>query len=87
MVDVTRFVPQFWGEQKNQRLLQVLKRLRELVKQRWQWWCHPLALRVWKVRNRQGSFYWRAFNPKTGHSFSSCSEVEIRLWIEQQHRY
>ncbi len=49
------------------------------------WLLQPSTLRVWRVSTKQGKDYWKAFNPKTGRSFSG-SEADIRHWIESQYR-
>jgi len=44
-------------------------------------------LQVWQKVDRQGNQYWCAYDPQTGNSFSSGSEADIYMWIEQRHRY
>jgi hypothetical protein len=42
-------------------------------------------LQVQQQRDRTGNLYWLAYNPKTGKSFASASEVDMRDWIERQY--
>ncbi|MCC5639350.1 hypothetical protein LC593_26710 [Nostoc sp. CHAB 5844] len=44
-------------------------------------------LQVWQKEDRQGNKYWCAYDPQTSKSFSSASEADIYMWIEQRYRY
>ncbi|GAA6615996.1 hypothetical protein [Scytonema sp. NUACC26] len=35
---------------------------------------------------RQGDIYWEVYDPATGKYFTSGSEIEMRIWIEQLYR-
>ncbi|MEA5569105.1 MULTISPECIES: hypothetical protein [unclassified Anabaena] len=37
--------------------------------------------------DRHGNKYWQAYDPVTRMSFTSGSEVDIRMWIEQIYKY
>lgn len=43
-------------------------------------------LQVQQHRDRAGELYWLAYNPRTGKTFASASEAEMRDWIEQQYQ-
>jgi hypothetical protein len=43
----------------------------------------PTELKVWQKVDRQGNNYWCAYDPKTGKSYSSGSEADLYIWIEQ----
>ena len=43
-------------------------------------------LQVWHRVDRHGHTYWKAYDPVTGKSFSSGSEADICVWIEQRYR-
>ncbi|MGB8697838.1 MAG: hypothetical protein WCD18_00330 [Thermosynechococcaceae cyanobacterium] len=60
--------------------------LTQSVQQGWQELTHPLELRVWHKMDRRGISYWSAYDPRTGRSFTSGSEADMRYWIEQRHR-
>ncbi|MEH2090555.1 hypothetical protein [Nostoc sp.] len=47
----------------------------------------PNELQVWQKVDRQGNIYWQAYDPATGKSFSSGSETDVFMWIEQLYRY
>ncbi|MBE9004918.1 hypothetical protein IQ259_07680 [Fortiea sp. LEGE XX443] len=47
----------------------------------------PTELQVWQKVDRHGNKYWYAYDPKTQKSFSSGSEADINIWIEQIYRY
>ncbi|QSJ19287.1 hypothetical protein JYQ62_11535 [Nostoc sp. UHCC 0702] len=40
-------------------------------------------LQVWQKVDRHGNIYWNAYDPATGKSFSSGSQADIYMWIEQ----
>ncbi|MCC5623395.1 hypothetical protein [Nostoc sp. CHAB 5715] len=44
-------------------------------------------LQVWQKVDRYGNIYWQAYDPTTGKSFSSGSEADVCMWIEQLYRY
>ncbi|MDZ8067039.1 MAG: hypothetical protein RMY64_15690 [Nostoc sp. DedQUE08] len=44
-------------------------------------------LQVWQKVDRHGNIYWQAYDPVTGKSFSSGSETDVSMWIEQLYRY
>jgi hypothetical protein len=43
-------------------------------------------IQVWQKSDRHGNIYWKAYDPITGKSFSSGSEADISIWIEQRYR-
>jgi len=43
-------------------------------------------IQVWQKLDRLGNIYWQAYDPVTGRSTCSGSELEIRAWIEQFYR-
>ncbi|BAY31561.1 hypothetical protein NIES2107_34220 [Nostoc carneum NIES-2107] len=47
----------------------------------------PNELQVVQKSDRQGNTYWRAYDPATGKSFSSGSEADVSMWIEQLYKY
>ncbi|MEH2179081.1 hypothetical protein [Nostoc sp.] len=47
----------------------------------------PHELQVWRKVDRHGNIYWQAYDPVTGKSFSSGSETDMSMWIEQLYRY
>ncbi|NJR76982.1 MAG: hypothetical protein HC773_32540 [Scytonema sp. CRU_2_7] len=47
----------------------------------------PEELQVIQKVDRQGNIYWQAYDPVTGKSFSSGSEVDVSMWIEQLYRH
>ncbi|MCC5666087.1 hypothetical protein LC653_19715 [Nostoc sp. CHAB 5784] len=47
----------------------------------------PNELQVWQKVDRYGNIYWQAYDPATGKSFSSGSEADVYMWIEQLYRY
>ncbi|MDZ7967641.1 MAG: hypothetical protein RM368_22255 [Nostoc sp. DedSLP03] len=47
----------------------------------------PNELQVWQKVDRHGNIYWQAYDPVTGKSFSSGSETDVSMWIEQLYRY
>jgi hypothetical protein len=46
---------------------------------------HTPDLQIQQQRDRAGDLYWLAYNPKTGKTFTSASEADMRAWIEQQY--
>ncbi|MGJ5629669.1 hypothetical protein [Nostoc sp. CALU 1950] len=48
---------------------------------------NPNELQVWQKVDRHGNIYWQAYDPATGKSFSSGSQADVCLWIEQLYRY
>lgn len=51
----------------------------------WASWVTNLGdIQVHQRVDRSGNSYWQAYNPLTGRSFCSGSELEIRVWLEQQ---
>ena len=42
-------------------------------------------IKVFKKRDRQGNKYWLAFNPIDSSYNYFASEVEVRMWIEQNY--
>ncbi|MDZ8052219.1 MAG: hypothetical protein RMX68_030265 [Aulosira sp. ZfuVER01] len=44
-------------------------------------------LEVIQKVDRHGNIYWQAYDPVTGKSFSSGSEVDVSMWIEQLYRH
>jgi hypothetical protein len=44
-------------------------------------------LQVQQQRDRAGNLYWLAYNPKTGKSYASASEVDMRDWLERQYYF
>ncbi|WP_223280043.1 hypothetical protein [Nostoc sp. PA-18-2419] len=47
----------------------------------------PKELQVTQKVDRHGNIYWQAYDPVTGKSFASGSEVDVSIWIEQLYRY
>ncbi|MBN3960277.1 MAG: hypothetical protein HWQ39_15885 [Nostoc sp. NMS8] len=47
----------------------------------------PNELQVWQKVDRQDNIYWQAYEPVTTKSFSSGSQTDIYMWIEQLYRY
>ncbi|WP_230966285.1 hypothetical protein [Nostoc sp. NZL] len=47
----------------------------------------PNELQVWQKVDRYGNIYWQAYDPATGKSFSSGSQADVYMWIEQLYRY
>ncbi len=47
----------------------------------------PNELQVRQKVDRHGNIYWQAYDPVTGKSFASGSEVDVSMWIEQLYRY
>jgi hypothetical protein len=43
-------------------------------------------IQVWQKSDSHGNIYWKAYDPVTGKSFSSGSEADISMWIEQRYR-
>lgn len=43
-------------------------------------------LQVIQKVDRQGHIYWQAYDPVSGKSYSSGSEVDVCMWIEQLYR-
>jgi hypothetical protein len=41
-------------------------------------------LKIWQKRDRFGNIYWQAYNPYTRNFVCFASEMEVRIWIEQQ---
>lgn len=39
-----------------------------------------------QLKNRFGDTYWRAYDPKTGHSAYLASEAEVKSWLEGRFR-
>ncbi|WP_225895633.1 hypothetical protein [Dendronalium phyllosphericum] len=46
----------------------------------------PNDLQVWQKVDRYGNTYWNAYHPATGKSFSSGSEADVSMWIEQLYK-
>ncbi len=56
----------------------------------WQRCCQVLAAnqepRVWQEMNRQGTVIaWHVYDPISGHRSCFGTELEVRLWLEQQY--
>lgn len=47
----------------------------------------PNELQVTQKVDRHGNIYWQAYDPVTGKSFASGSELDVSMWIEQLYRY
>ena len=61
------------------------------VKKKWQNFVMWLLddnkeIQVWQKSDSHGNIYWKAYDPVTGKSFSSGSEADISMWIEQRYR-
>jgi hypothetical protein len=48
---------------------------------------NPHELQVWQKVDRYGNIYWQAYDPATGKSFSSGSQADVCMWIEELYRY
>ncbi|WP_339378142.1 hypothetical protein [Calothrix sp. NIES-2100] len=46
----------------------------------------PQELQVIQKVDRHGNIYWQAYDPVTGKSYASGSEVDVTMWIEQLYR-
>lgn len=44
-------------------------------------------IQVLQKVDRHGNIYWQAYDPVTGNSFSSGSETDVCMWIEQLYKY
>jgi hypothetical protein len=44
-------------------------------------------LQVWQELDEQGDPSWSAYDPITKQSIHHISEQQIRIWIEQRHRF
>lgn len=72
-----------------------LANLREFINGIWQGFlkrllADPQELQVYQKVDRHGNKFWQAYDPMTGKSFSSGSEADVSMWIEQlyqQQRY
>ncbi|BAT53231.1 hypothetical protein NOS3756_21900 [Nostoc sp. NIES-3756] len=47
---------------------------------------NPQEIQVKQKVDRYGNQYWYAYDPITGKSFTSGSQADISMWIEQVHR-
>ncbi|WP_341525074.1 hypothetical protein WKK05_20935 [Nostoc sp. UHCC 0302] len=47
----------------------------------------PNELQVWQKVDRYGNISWHAYDPVTRKSFSSGSEFDVCMWIEQLYRF
>ncbi|MFN6464977.1 MAG: hypothetical protein RMZ41_024595 [Nostoc sp. DedVER02] len=47
----------------------------------------PQELKVWQKVDRYGNIYWQAYDPATRKTFSSGSQADVCMWIEQLYRY
>ena len=47
----------------------------------------PKELQVLQKVDRYGNIYWQAYDPATGKTFSSGSQADVCIWIEQLYRY
>jgi len=45
----------------------------------------PNEIRVWKVGDRQGVTYWKAYDPYTDRTSHLSSEDDLRIWLEQRY--
>lgn len=43
-------------------------------------------IQVWQKKDRNGNKYWQAYDSFSQSSFSSASEIDIRMWIEEKMR-
>ncbi|MHC0062002.1 hypothetical protein ACWATR_03620 [Nostoc sp. UIC 10890] len=48
---------------------------------------NPNELQVFQKVDRHGNIYWQAYDPATGKYFSSGSQADVCMWIEQLYRY
>jgi hypothetical protein len=46
----------------------------------------PQELQVIQKVDRHGNSYWQAYDPVTGKSYASGSEIDVSMWIEQLYR-
>jgi hypothetical protein len=42
-------------------------------------------IKVWQKQDRHGNTYWQAYDPWTGDSVSTASELEMRYWLESRY--
>ncbi|HBB33286.1 MAG TPA: hypothetical protein DDZ80_24410 [Cyanobacteria bacterium UBA8803] len=60
------------------------------LKNLWQGLIEAIAcsseLQVWQTWSSSGIGWWHAYDPMTGQSVCTDSELELRLWIEQNYR-
>lgn len=63
--------------------------LRQWLRSIWESFLMSLSDRpepqVWKACNKDGSIYWRVYNPVTGRMACLGSEEEVLAWIEQSY--
>lgn len=75
-------VPSF---SKHQRWVKLRSGIKQVLKNGLTFLTDTAEIQVQQRRDRQGQVYFVAFNRRTGRRFSSASEQEIRVWIEQQY--
>ena len=46
----------------------------------------PQELQVIQKVDRHGNIYWQAYDPVSGKSYASGSEVDVSMWIEQLYK-
>ncbi|WP_242037845.1 hypothetical protein [Tolypothrix sp. FACHB-123] len=69
----------------------ILSFIQELLHNFWQNTVKILSsdyqeLEVIQKVDRKGNIYWQAYDPISGKSYSSGSEVDVCMWIEQLYR-
>jgi hypothetical protein len=47
----------------------------------------PNELQVLQKVDRYGNIYWQAYDPVTRKYFSSGSQTDVSMWIEQLYKY
>jgi hypothetical protein len=40
---------------------------------------------IWQEVDRHGQLYWHGYDPQSGNYFTSDSEAEMRVWVEQRY--
>lgn len=69
----------------------ILRSIRQALHSLWQntvkiLLADPQELEVIQKVDRHGNIYWQAYDPVSGKSYASGSEIDISMWIEQLYR-
>lgn len=43
--------------------------------------------KVWEHKDRQGTTYWRVYDPLSGYTMRFASEMEVRMWLENYYTH